>query len=74
MKNLTKINPEGILILSDREMKDIAGGTYYGDTCEEKNQCNGERCMSKTVRSGFCGNPTGIGRNCKCMEATIKPL
>lgn len=68
MKNLDKINPEKGIILSDREMKEIAGGTYRGDTCVERNQCNAERCMSSSVPTGYCWNPTGESGGCKCVK------
>lgn len=70
MKNLSKINPGEGITLSDGEMKDIAGGTYYGDTCQEKNpnQCNMEPCMSSSVRTGVCRNPSGNYKGCICVE------
>lgn len=70
MKNLSKINPEEGIILSDGEMKEIPGGTYYGDTCQEKspNQCHAETCMSKSVARGYCQNPSGNYNGCICVE------
>lgn len=70
MKNLSKINPEEGIILSDGEMKNISGGTYYGDTCQERspNQCNMEQCMSSSVRTGVCWNPSGNYNGCICVE------
>ena len=70
MKNLSKITPEEGIILSDGEMKNISGGTGYGGTCPERNpnQCNMEYCMSSSVRTGVCRNPSGKYNGCICVE------